>query len=87
MINRRNFFSKFSLLTFFVPFIPKLKSFLYDKNLEDKFFSTDLYLARSDSKTIIYRLNMNKNNKYLYEAIKLSEIDRKKILDNQLKIS
>lgn len=35
-MNRRNFFSKFSLLAFFVPFIPKLKSFLYDKNLEDK---------------------------------------------------
>ena len=44
MINRRNFFSKFSLLAFFTPFIPKLKSFLYDKNLElkSKYFPNNI---------------------------------------------
>ena len=49
MINRRNFFSKFSLLAFFAPFIPKLKSFLYDKNLEYKFDDVDTRFAVSSN--------------------------------------
>ena len=74
MINRRNFFSKFSLLAFFTPFIPKLKSFLYDKNLEDKVFQKSfdfanfeemknygVYLNEEDNLIYIHYLDENGN--------------------------